>query len=250
MTTDPHPTTFRIDDSIFDLLPGLQVGVVTAFGIDNRGEAEEIIEELRVEEDRVARELAGTMAAEHPRIAPWREVYRAFGSNPKKYPSSIENLVGRALRGGRVRHINKLVDIYNMVSLRYITPAGGEDLGKVDGDILLTVAGENEKPVTLLGEEDARAPQAGEVIYKDDAGAICRRFNWKEAERTKLTKETTAAIFVIEAIPPVDATTLQRALDDLADMVEAYCGGSIERALLNVGSRAWPISDLDLKRKT
>jgi DNA/RNA-binding domain of Phe-tRNA-synthetase-like protein len=239
MSQSSHPTSFRIDNSIFDLFPDLQVGIVLARGIDNRGEQGDIAGALRSEEERVVSELAGTQAADHPRIAPWRDAYRAFGSNPKKYPSSIENLVGRVLRGGQVRHINKLVDIYNTVSLRYIVPAGGEDLGRVDGDILLTVAGENETPVVLLGEEEARAPQAGEVIYKDDGGAICRRFNWKEADRTKLTQETTAAIFVIEAIPPVDRATLKRALDDLASMVEKYCGGRTAKAPLNSDSRSW-----------
>jgi DNA/RNA-binding domain of Phe-tRNA-synthetase-like protein len=239
MSRSSRPTTFRIDHRIFDLFPVLQVGVMLAYGIDNRGERDEITGALRAEEDRVATDLAGTQAAEHPRIAPWREAYRAFGSNPRKYPSSIENLVGRVLRGGRIRHINKLVDIYDAVSLRYIVPAGGEDLDKVAGDIILTVAGENETPVVLLGEEEARAPQAGEVIYKDDAGAICRRFNWKEAERTKLTEDTAAAIFVIEAMPPVDATMLQQALDDLAYMVETFCGGRTAKSLLNADSRVW-----------
>jgi len=239
MSRSSRSTTFRIDHRIFDLFPGLQIGILVAHGIDNRGEREEITGALREEEDRVAGELAGTQAAEHPLIAPWREAYRAFGSNPKRYPSSIENLVGRVLRGSRIRHINKLVDIYNTVSLRYIVPAGGEDLDKVEGDIVLTMAGEDETPIVLLGEEEARAPQAGEVIYKDDAGAICRRFNWKEAERTKLTEDTTGAIFVIEAVPPVDATTLQQALDDLAYMVETYCGGRTAKSLLNAGSRAW-----------
>ncbi len=239
-TSRPH--AFTIERGVFDRFPGLQVGVVLAFDIDNRGEREETLDLLRLEEVRVVSDLAGTLPAEHPQIAPWREAYRAFGANPKKYPSSIENLVGRLLRGGRVRHINLLVDIYNIASLRYLVPVGGEDLDRMDGDIRLTVASSDEAAIILLGEDEARAPQPGEVIYKDSIGAICRRFNWKEAERTKLTEETHNAILVIEALPPVETAKLRQAIDDLATMLGQWCGGRTKSALLQAESPQVEIS--------
>ncbi len=217
MAENRHPTTFKIDPTIFNRFPKVQIGVVLALGIDNRGEREEITDVLSVEEDRVATDFnfIGTQASDHPNIAP------------------IENLVGRVLRGNRIRHINKLVDIYNAISLRYVIPVGGEDLDTMQGNILLTIASDNEVPVVLLGEEEARPPQPGEVIYKDSVGAICRRWNWKEADRTKLTEQTSNAILVIEALPPVDANLLKLATNDLAGMVARWCGGRIETALLN-----------------
>jgi DNA/RNA-binding domain of Phe-tRNA-synthetase-like protein len=233
MPTESRPTLFRIEDPIFERFPDVQIGVVLAFGIDNHGEQESIIAALRSEEERVTGELAGTLPADHPHIAPWREAYRAFGANPKKYPSSIENLVGRVVRGNPIRHINKLVDIYNAVSLRYIVPVGGEDLDTMQGDILLTIASENEAPVVLLGEQEANPPKPGEVIYKDGTGAICRRWNWKEADRTKLTEDTTNVILVLEALPPVATPKLQQAITELASMLQTYCGGRTTTALLN-----------------
>lgn len=72
-----------------------------------------------------------TLIIEHPHIAPWREEYRQFGAKPKKYRSSIENLIRRISKGEEIRHINKLVDIYNIISLKYVIPVGGEDLDKM-----------------------------------------------------------------------------------------------------------------------
>jgi len=233
MPNSPRPTAFEINPIIFARFPGVQVGVVVARSIDNHGDREEITATLRAEVDRVTSELAGTSPADHPQIAPWREAYRAFGANPKRYPSSIENLVSRVLRGGSIRHINKLVDIFNAVSLRYILPVGGEDLDRMEGNIILTIATDDEAPVALLGEDEARAPQAGEVIYRDNAGAICRRWNWKEADRTKLTEQTTNAVLVIEALPPVDTALLAQATNDLASMIYRWCGGHISLTLLN-----------------
>jgi DNA/RNA-binding domain of Phe-tRNA-synthetase-like protein len=99
------------------------------------------------------------------------------------------------LNGATIGHINNLVSLYNTISLRHILPVGGEDLDRIVGDILLTRAGDDEPAVFLLGEKEARAPHAGEIIYKDEVGAICRRWNWKEADRTKLTQETRNAFW-------------------------------------------------------
>jgi DNA/RNA-binding domain of Phe-tRNA-synthetase-like protein len=233
LSHESPPTFFRIDPTILARFPDVQVGVLLARGVNNFGEREQIIAALRAEEDKVRSELAGTSPADHPRIAPWREAYRAFGANPKKYPSSIENLVSRVIRGNPIRHINKLVDIYNTISLRYILPVGGEDLDKMQGDILLTIATETEAPVTLLGEDEPRAPQTGEVIYKDSMGAICRRWNWKEADRTKLTEQTTNVILVLEALPPVNTALLTQATNDLARMIQTWCGGQVSATILD-----------------
>lgn len=215
----------RIDPRIFDEFPGVRVGVLFADDVDNSGDPPELRTLLATEQRRVAESLAGINVIEHSRIAPWRDAYRRFGAKPKKYRSSIENLVRRVLKGGALPSINPLVDLYNVISLRHLVPVGGEDLDCIAGDLVLTFAGDSEPPALLLGEGQPRSPHPGEVIYKDDAGAVCRRWNWKEADRTKLTAATRRAVLVIEALPPVDEAMLDAALADLAELVEGFCGG-------------------------
>ena len=139
----------------------------------------------------------------------------------------------RIIKGHVPSAINPLVDAYNTVSLKYLLPVGGEDLDQTLGDVVLTVAGEAEKPIHLLGEAEARPPDVGEVIYKDDNGAICRRWNWKEAERTKLTEHTRRAVLVIEAIPPIETALLQQALTDLEALVQTALHAQTRSAILN-----------------
>jgi len=225
-----------IDPEILAAFPGVLLGVVVARKIDNRENSEEasgLAELLRAEEARVRKELGGTALAEHPRIAPWREAYRKFGVTPKRATSSIENLLRRVLKGEAVRPINRLVDLYNVVSLRHLLPAGGEDLSRVQGSVRLTFAAEGEPPVTLLGEAEARPPHPGEVIYKDAVKTLCRRWNWKEADRTKLTSETIDALIVLEALPPAGVEDVERALADLVALVTRFCGGRMEADLLD-----------------
>ena len=177
--------------------------------------------------------LDGKNVTEHPHVACWRDAYRRFGAKPKKYPSSVENLLRRASRGESIRSINKLVDLYNVVSLSHLVPAGGEDLDRIEGDLRLTLATDSEPAVKLLGESDERPPKKGEVIYRDDVGAVCRRWNWKEAERTKLTEETKNAVLVVETLPPVERESLEAALIDLASGVRDHLGGSSQRVILD-----------------
>jgi DNA/RNA-binding domain of Phe-tRNA-synthetase-like protein len=226
--------------AFFALFPEARIGVVIAREIDNHTSPEESaeLEKRLARAAAAAAELLGeTSLTEHPRIRCWREAYRSFGAKPKKYPSSIENLGRRALRGEPPRHINKLVDLYNVVSLTHVLPAGGEDLDRIRGDVELTRASDAEPAIRLLGEKEERAPKSGEVIYRDGVGAICRRWNWKEAERTKLTDETRKALLIIESLPPIDRATLERALDDLATSVSSRTGATTAVHILENESR-------------
>ncbi len=149
-----------ITPSVLELFPGTVLGVAVARGLDNSGDDPALAEALRRAEASLPQRLGDGNLTEHPRIAVWREAYRRFGAKPKDYPSSIENLVRRALKGHAIPHINRVVDIYNAVSLETLLPAGAEDLAAIDGDVELAIAGEGEPAVRLLGEARSAAPQA------------------------------------------------------------------------------------------
>ena len=224
---------FRVDGRIFEMFPELAVGVVVCRDIDNTGEADGIMEAIRAREKEIKENFRLEVLSQHQKVNPWREAYRKFGGKPKKNNSSIESLLRRTLKGEELRHINKIVDIYNLLSLKYVLPFGGEDLGKAEGDIRLTIAGAGEEPVTLLGEKEPRPPKEGEVIYRDDVSAICRRFNWKECDRTKFSEDSKSAVLVAEGLPPASREVIEVAVKELKELVEKHCGGSISTAVLS-----------------
>jgi DNA/RNA-binding domain of Phe-tRNA-synthetase-like protein len=226
-------TILRISNEVASSFPDAVLGIVRFSGIDNHGTNTDILNALHAEETRVVERFRGTQISEHPHILPWREAYRKFGAKPKDYPSSIENLLRRTVKGHSLPHINLLVDVYNTISLRHILPVGGEDLDKIEGDIELILATDHEAPVRLLGEPEARTPRPGEVIYKDNNGAICRRWNWKEADRTKFTEETTNGLLIIEGLPPVDRALVEVAIVELAKLVSDFCGGKTTTGFLD-----------------
>jgi DNA/RNA-binding domain of Phe-tRNA-synthetase-like protein len=180
--------------------PDYRVAVVLAEGVRG-GPSDESSERLLAAAEEAARASDLERAADDLRIAAWRRVFSEFGSKPSRYPSSAEALLARVLKGGELPRINALVDTYNAVSLNHVIPVGGEDLDRLRGDLRLVRA------------ED------GEVVWRDDEGVTCRRWNWRQEPRTQLTEATRNAFFVFDQLPPQQSLDL--AVGELIDQLEA-----------------------------
>lgn len=225
-------THFRIDNSFWDLFPGTTIGIVHVRGINNTADPADTTATMLADQAReAAARLGEADIATHPAITPWRAAYSAFGVKPNKFRSSIESLL-RSARNDNVRSINPLVDIYNTVSLKHFLPCGGEDLSAVQGDIRLTRA-EGGEHFVPLGSDDEQPPIPGEVIYRDDTGVICRSWNWREADRTKLTQSTKDAFLCIEALPELGLDRLKEACNDLSSLVIRFLGGEAQLYIID-----------------
>ena len=216
---------FRVENALFEKFPDLAIGVVIATGIDNRGHGGAAAAFLREQVDAVRGSWSLGRLETDPRIVAWREAYRSFGAKPKKHRCSAENLIRTILDGEDLLPINVAVATYNAISLKHGVPAGGDDLDRVVGDIVLTFAEGDERFVPLNGTEPM-PPKPGEVIYRDDEDVLCRRWNWRECDKSKMTAESRNLCLVVEGLPPVSAEEVGRISAELADAVATFCGGS------------------------
>ena len=222
---------FVISNVLFKKYPEVTIGVVVAKNLDNRGESKDVDQLLRREESKIRKQFVLDTLPQTPSIQNWRNAYKSFGSEER---CSSEALIRTILKGNQIRHINKLVDLYNYVSLKYVTPVGGEDLGKIDGNIYLKFADGSDRFAILGGAE---SPREGEIVYADGKEVLCRNWNWRESENTKLTEDTRNAILVIDALPPVTGEVVKAAMDNLSDLVSRFCGASTATFMLNAGNR-------------
>jgi DNA/RNA-binding domain of Phe-tRNA-synthetase-like protein len=158
-------------------------------------------------------------ATDHPHIAAWRAAFSAFGAKPSRYPSSAEALIGRVLKGQALPRVNALVDLYNAISIRRVVPLGGEDADRLEGPLHLTVA-EGGEPFDPRGDgiEVEQVP-AGEILWRDDRGVTCRRWNWRQGRRTQLTEDTTRAFFVFDRLDGLTNDELLAAADELSELL-------------------------------
>jgi DNA/RNA-binding domain of Phe-tRNA-synthetase-like protein len=194
--------------------------VLVASGVENRASDASTDAELASAEAHL-RASGLERATEHPHIAAWRAAFGAFGAKPKRYPSSAEALIARVLKGQPLPRINVLVDLYNAISVRYVVPLGGEDADKLEGALHLTIA-EGSEPFDPRGDGlDIEQVPAGEVVWRDDRGVTCRRWNWRQGRRTQLTDATTRAFFVFDRLGGLTVDELHGAVDELSSLLLA-----------------------------
>jgi lysyl-tRNA synthetase class 2 len=228
---------FKIDPAIFETFPGLHIGLVCARGMDNHGDCPEILEKIKDIQGKIRRDFDRETLADCPKIQNWRNAYAAFGAKPKKHRSSVESLYRMILEGKDLHPINRVVDIYNYVSLRQMIPVGGDDLAKVQGDIELRFA-RGDETFSPLGSREVQRVREGEVVYADGREVLCRRWNWRESERTKMTEDTRDVLLVCEGLPPVSEEEIKRAVMDLGRSIQDFCGGEVELGVLGAANNA------------
>lgn len=200
----------KVDQAVFDLRPDYRALLIAVDGIVP-GPSDATSEALLVAAEA---SVPDTPADQLPHIASWREAYRAFGAKPQRTRNSAEALIRRA--GGGLPRVNRLTDIYNAISVKYELPVGGEDLSRYIGSPhLMRATGQEPFATTSSGETITEHPDAGEVVWCDEAGVTCRRWNWRQTPRTALTERTTTALFILDALAPMTNDELQAAADEL-----------------------------------
>lgn len=207
--------TSYIDPAIFDLRPDYRAVLLAVDGLVP-GASDDTSEALLRKAEASARHALQEQKVESlPHVAAWREAYQGFGAKPNRTRNSLEALLRRAVTG--LPRVNRLTDIYNAVSVLHQIPLGGEDLSKYSGPPrLIRATGKEPFDTAANGETVIEYPELGEVIWCDDEGVTCRRWNWRQGRRTQLRDETTTALFILDALDPVTTDALQAATEELA----------------------------------
>lgn len=221
---------FVTEESFWELFPDARIGIVVAHGMKpgdqvSDEDASAIAKALRDANEAADKHLNSNTISQNQVVAVWRDAYQRFKTK-KGARCSVENLLKRVLKGNPVGSITPSVDIYNTISLKYALPVGGEDIDAMEGDIRLGLT-EGGDAFRALGEEEDAPTLEGELCYRDDAGAICRCWNWRDGQRTALTDDSEKAFLIIESVDPERADDLQAAIDELAEMVEQRLGATI-----------------------
>ncbi|HEY2810900.1 MAG TPA: phenylalanine--tRNA ligase beta subunit-related protein [Rhabdochlamydiaceae bacterium] len=228
-----------IDREVIEMFPDVKLGVLVIKNAHNTGAVN-------------SREMLGSVEAELrekyqieqlvslPKVADWRTAYRRFGA-PASFRNSIEALLRRIMQGKEIPSINPIVDLYNLVSIRHILPLGGDDIDYVTGEICLSIADGTERFIKLGCSEPEAIPQ-GEIVYRDDQEVLCRSWNYRECEKSKITPQTKNACFVIEGLKHTSREEIMEALSDLKHLLATHCKGEITLFFLDKESPSFAIN--------
>src|ERR1700722_17595114 len=197
-----------VDAAVFALRPDYRALLLAVDGIVPGPSDQESDALLQAAQAAARQALNGRPAEELPHVAAGRGAHRGVGAKPQRTRNSLEALLRRAESG--LPRVNRLTDYYNAVSVLHQIPLRGEDLNRQ-----APPPGGGPSATVANGLAVTEPPDPGEVVWCDEAGVTCRRWNWRQARRTQLRDDTTAALFILDALDPVTDQELRAAADDL-----------------------------------
>jgi DNA/RNA-binding domain of Phe-tRNA-synthetase-like protein len=213
---------FGYDRAIVERFPTIRAGVVHATGLANGPSPSDLVDAYQLEQRAVLERLGTTAIADHSSIAAWRRAFSAFGAKPTQYRNAAEALLRRLHKHGDIPSISTLVDIGNLVSIRYAMPVAVFDRAEVAGSITVRFS-DGTEPFTDLGSSASVRPEPGEVVFVDDNDEVCaRRWCWRQSARSATSADTVEALFVVEGHHDSAAADIELALGLLAELLAAH----------------------------
>lgn len=223
---------FQYDSAILKNYPQVVGGVIIASGMSNPPTPDALRDAYFAEQAAVKNRIGETPLSEIESLSAWRSAFSAFGVSPTNYRNAAEALLRRLTKKGDIPSINTLVDIGNLVSIRYGLPVAIFDRREIEGVVTVGYADGTEN-YTELGSDEILHPEVGEVIFSDTKKmVIARRWCWRQSATSAATENTADAIITVEAQHPNAQGEIQQAVADLLDLLKTYAGGTYESAIL------------------
>lgn len=215
---------FRYHPDILTRYPNVVGGAIYIQNVTNGPTPAALQADFLAEQQATLRRIGDTPLSQIDSLAAWRAAFRRFGVDPTQYRSAAEALLRRLTKKGDIPGINALVDLGNLVSIRYALPVAVFDTRALQGTVTVHFADGNER-YTTLGQDEIDHPEVGEVVFSDETGlVIARRWCWRQSETSAAQLDTTTAIVTVEAHHAEAQKDVQAALHDLLVLLRTYVG--------------------------
>jgi len=163
-------------------------------------------EEVALREESIRQSTTLEALRDEPNVRAYRDYYWRQGIDPTKKRPSSEALSRRVLQGKALPRINKIVDIYNLVSAEHRIAIGGYSgpaLTDLGGNNLINFrpskAGEEflgigmKEAIQLTGREQVLA----------SGGTVFALFPYRDAWQTRIRGDDEFAVFMLEEVPGI-----------------------------------------------
>jgi len=185
---------FIIDKSIADIgIKSVVIGI--AKNIDPQAKLSDSFLKKQKETEARALHCDVDEIQNHPITCGYADLLQSVGRSIKKYMPTVPALIRNIQHRGSIPHINSVIDIYNVESLRSLLAIGGHDLGKVDGQIEFAVSKKEDVFLPILSTEKHVAKT--DYMYRDLKG-IMAWLDVRDGENYKFDDKTKNAIFIIQ----------------------------------------------------
>lgn len=231
-------SVFQYSPEIIEQFPEVVGGIIVAKGMKNGPSPDSLKAAFTAEQQAVIACIGDTPLSELAPLAAWRRAFSKFGVKPTQYRGAAEALLRRLTKQGDIPSINTLVDIGNLVSIRYALPVAVMDMRAIQGGITVHFADGTEQ-FTELDSDEIAHPEPGEVVFTDERKVvIARRWCWRQSAESAAREDTTDALITFESQHGGGQQDVARAGEDLLALLREYAGGEYTMTILTASHPA------------
>ncbi|AYD41156.1 hypothetical protein D4Z93_11780 [Clostridium fermenticellae] len=209
----------KIDDRFKDMCKEVSLGYIYA-KVKVSDSPDELLKELQNACDELNNNFSITDVSKIPQIKYGRNVYKTTGKDPSRYRLAAEALVRRVLKGKGIYNVNNIVDINNLISLKYFYSIGTYDLDKLKEPVLFTVGDEGDS-YNGIGRGSinlSNLPVMSDSIGKFGSPTI-------DSERTMVTKDTRNMLMCLFFFKYTDDDA--KYLEYISELLKKYASAEI-----------------------
>lgn len=203
----------KIDNDLKGKFNNIKLGV-----IQYKALVQESLKELSDKLDGLCVELQQKFSIEDilkiQSIQDIRGAYKLFGKDPSRYRVSSEALLRRILQGKGMYKVNNIVDVNNLVSLKYLLPMGSYDLDKVNDYIIFRIGKESEE-YKGIGKDNINLLNM--PIFSDDKGAFGSPTS--DSNRTMITDDSENLLMIMISFSQED---IEGKLVEVIEILKKY----------------------------
>src|SRR5256712_9439595 len=157
---------FQYHPDILARYPAVVGGAILMRDVTNGPTPVSLLTAYQAEQQATLQRIGNTPLSQVTSLAAWRSAMRGFGVDPTQYRSAAEALLRRLTKKGDIPSINQLVDLGNLVSIRYALPVAVFDTRALQGPVTVHFAAGTEQ-YTILGQDEVEHPEPGEGVFSD-----------------------------------------------------------------------------------
>lgn len=214
---------FNVEREVLDL--GLKFVVVTINNIDICNENQEFLNFKDLAYRALKKKYNNFDIETDLILRGFNQIHKKIGVKRKRHAPISEFILKRFLKGERLSSENKLMHLYNIVVLDSRLPIFIHDIDKIEGDVTLGIADDNDYYINKNNEE--KNTNKGEYIYKDKQGII-QRLEIEQNINTTINKDTKNILITIEGNEDTSAEYLIDVASEVIDLITTYCGGTAQ----------------------
>ena len=213
---------FKVEKAVLDA--GVKIVFVVIQGLDNSKESyewhahrEDLLKDL-------LERYKDVDVHQDPILEGFNLLHDHTGVKRRKNIPASENLIKLLQKHGSLTYINKVVDIYNLISLDSKLALGAHNIDRVSGNVTLRFTDGTERFVPL-GQTEPVAINPHEYSYIDDSNEVLCRLEIRQVQKTLVDETARNVFYIVQGNDATSDELLHQTAQKIIDLTTQYCGG-------------------------